>query len=180
MINNNSLCMIICENVSLFNTDLMKKRAQTIRIGKAPRRTFKDHYITSSLWLSNNLLTSMEGLEYLTKRILDDPINLSWLDLSFNEISKIGEDIKNFTNLKILYLHGNKISNITDVLKLRKLQNLRSLTLHGNPVENIPCYRNYIVHLLPQLFTLDFSSIIAAEKKKAQPIGFSKMIHSEL
>jgi len=157
-------------------TELMEKRAQVIRTGKAPVRTFKDRYITGTLWLSNNLLNSMEGLQRLADRVLDDPAYLSWLDLSFNEINEIGEDIEKFTNLKILYLHGNKIANIADTLKLRKLQNLRSLTLHGNPIEDVPCYRSYIVHLLPQLLVLDFSPVIAAEKKKALPVGFFKMI----
>ncbi|CAL1679612.1 unnamed protein product [Lasius platythorax] len=158
--------------------ELMKKRAQIIRTGKAPARTFKDRYVTSTLWLSNNLLSSTEGLQRLVNRVLDDPVYLSWLDLSFNEINEIGEDIEKFTNLKILYLHGNKISNIADTLRLRKLQNLRSLTLHGNPIEDVPCYRSYIVHLLPQLLVLDFSPVIAAEKKKALPVGFFKMIQS--
>ncbi|KAL6261373.1 hypothetical protein P5V15_006469 [Pogonomyrmex californicus] len=158
--------------------ELMEKRAQIIRTRKAPVRTFKDRYVTSTLWLSNNLLKSMDGLQRLVDRILDDPEYLSWLDLSFNEISEIGEEIKKFSNLKILYLHGNKIANIADTLKLTKLQNLRSLTLHGNPIEDIPCYRGYIVHLLPQLLVLDFSPVISAEKKKALPIGFFKMIQS--
>lgn len=157
-------------------TELMEKRAQVIRTGKAPVRTFKDRYITSTLWLSNNLLSSMEGLQRLADRVLDNPAYLSWLDLSFNEINEIGEDIEKFTNLKILYLHGNKIANIADILKLRKLQNLRSLTLHGNPIEDVPCYRGYIIYLLPQLLVLDFSPVIAAEKKKTLPIRFFKMI----
>ncbi|XP_011873534.1 PREDICTED: leucine-rich repeat-containing protein 51-like isoform X2 [Vollenhovia emeryi] len=155
---------------------LMEKRAQVIRTGKAPVRTLKDRYITSTLWLSNNLLSSMEGLARLVDRVLDEPAYLSWLDLSFNEINQVDKDIEKFTNLKILYLHGNKIANIADIVKLRKLQNLRSLTLHGNPIEDVPCYRGYIVHLLPQLLVLDFSPVIAAEKKKALPVGFFKMI----
>lgn len=161
-------------------TELMEKRAQIIRTGKVPVRTLKDRYVTSTLWLSNNFLSSMEGLQRLVDRVLDDPAYLSWLDLSFNEINEIGEDIEKFTNLKILYLHGNKITNIIEILKLRKLQNLRSLTLHGNPIEDVPCYRGYIVHLLPQLLVLDFSLVIAAEKKKALPVGFFKMIQPEI
>ncbi|XP_012232763.1 leucine-rich repeat-containing protein 51-like [Linepithema humile] len=160
--------------------ELMDKHVQIVRTGKSPMRTFKDRYITSTMWLSNNLLRSMEGFQNLVNKFLENPIYLSWLDLSFNEISKIGEDIEKFTNLKILYLHGNKISNIMDVLRLKKLENLRSLTLHGNPIENVPCYRGYIVHLLPQLHVLDFSPVIAAERKKAQPVGFFKIMQSRV
>lgn len=157
-----------------------KPYTQTVRTGKAPTRSMKDRYITSTLWLSNNLLTSMENLQRFANRILDNPAHLSWLDLSFNEIGEIGEDIEQFPNLKIFYLHGNKISNIADVVRLKKLSNLRSLTLHGNPVEDIPCYRGYVVHLLPQLLVFDFSPVIAAEKKKALPVGFAKMIRPEI
>lgn len=158
----------------------MDKHIQIVRTGKAPVRTLKDRYITSTLWLSNNLLRSMEGLGHLVDRFLENPAYLSWLDLSFNEINEIGEDIEKFTNLKILYLHGNKISNVTNVLRLKKLKSLRSLTLHGNPIENIPCYRGYIVHLLPQLHVLDFSPVTAAERKKALPVGFFKIMQSRV
>lgn len=119
----------------------------------------------------------MSGFESLAHKVLDDPTNLSWLDLSFNEIEQIGDDIINFPNLKIFYLHGNNISNINDVVKLKKLQTLRSLTLHGNPIENLPYYRGYIVHILPQLSALDFSAVLSAERKRAAPAGFEKMIY---
>ncbi|XP_076679605.1 leucine-rich repeat-containing protein 51 isoform X2 [Andrena cerasifolii] len=157
--------------------DLAAKRPQAARTGKVPLRTPTDRFVTSSLWLSNNSLTSMDGLENLAQKILDDPAYLSWLDLSFNEIGRIGDDILKFLNLKILYLHGNNISNINDVTKLKTLHKLKSLTLHGNPVENLPYYRGYIVHVLPQLVMLDFSAVLTTEKKRAPPPGFYKMIH---
>ncbi|XP_020292570.1 leucine-rich repeat-containing protein 51-like isoform X2 [Pseudomyrmex gracilis] len=158
---------------------LMNKRGQIIRTGKSVK-IVKDRYMTSTLWLSNNLLRSMDGLWRLAEKFLDHPASLSWLDLSFNQISQIGEDIERFANLKILYLHGNKISIIADTLRLRNLHNLRSLTLHGNPIEDTPCYRGYIVHLLPQLLVLDFSPVIAAEKKQVLPVGFSKMTQPDI
>ncbi|KAF3426521.1 hypothetical protein E2986_05893 [Frieseomelitta varia] len=158
--------------------ELANKRPQSVRTGKVPLRTPADRFVTCSLWLSNNLLTSMNGFENLAQKLLDDPSHLSWLDLSFNEIEHIGDDIIKFPNLKIFYLHGNNISDINDVVKLKKLQTLRSLTLHGNPIENLPYYRGYIVHILPQLTALDFSAVLSADKKKAAPAGFYKMIHS--
>lgn len=150
--------------------------ARTTRTGKAPTRTMKDRYVTGTLWLSNNVLNSMEGLQRLANRVLHDPVHLSWLDLSFNEIDKIGGEIVLFPYLQILYLHGNKISNIADVQKLTNLPKLKSLALHGNPVEDIPCYRRYVVHLLPKLSIFDFSLVTDAEKKTARPIGFAKVI----
>ncbi|CAL7950717.1 unnamed protein product [Xylocopa violacea] len=156
--------------------ELANKRPQAVRTGKIPLRTSADRFVTCSLWLSNNLLTSMDGFENLAKKVLDDPVHLSWLDLSFNEIGTIGDDITKFPNLKIFYLHGNNISNINDIVKLKKLQNLKTLTLHGNPIENLPYYRGYIVHILPQLTALDFSAVLSAERKKPAPAGFYKII----
>ncbi|CAK9812437.1 Leucine-rich repeat-containing protein 51 [Anthophora plagiata] len=156
--------------------ELASKRPQAVRTGKIPLRTTADRFVTCSLWLSNNLLTSMDGFEHLVHKVLDDPVYLSWLDLSFNELEKIGDDITNFLNLKIIYLHGNNISDINDVVKLKKLRNLKCLTLHGNPIENLPFYRGYIVHILPQLSALDFSAVLSAERKKAPPAGFYKII----
>ncbi|XP_076646381.1 leucine-rich repeat-containing protein 51 [Halictus rubicundus] len=157
--------------------ELADKRPQAVRTGKIPLRTPTDRFVTCSFWLSHNALTSMDGFESLTQKLLDDPAYLSWIDLSFNEIKNIGDDITKFPNLKIVYLHGNDISNINDVVKLKNLQNLRSLTLHGNPIENLPYYRGYIVHILPQLSSLDFSAILSVEKKRAPPAGFYKMIY---
>lgn len=135
--------------------------------------------MTGSLWLGNNYFTSMKGLVEFAKRSLDDHAALGWLDLSFNEIGEIGEEIASFPNLKILYLHGNNVSDINDVRKLTGLRNLRSFTLHGNPVENIPYYRGYVVYILPQLTALDFSAVLAAERKKPLPVGFFKMTRKD-
>ncbi|XP_043488024.1 leucine-rich repeat-containing protein 51-like [Polistes fuscatus] len=156
--------------------ELVNQQPQTVRTVKAPIRTSNDRFATSTIWLSNNLLKSMDGLEIFTKTVLEDPTCLSWLDLSFNAINEIGVDIGKFPNLKILYLHGNNISNINDVLKLRKLCNMRALTLHGNPIETLSYYRGYIINVMSQLINLDFSPITMSEKKRAVPAGFFKII----
>ena len=39
--------------------------------------------------------------------------------------------LSRFPNLKMIYLHGNKISSLTDLSRLTLLPNLYSLTLHG-------------------------------------------------
>ena len=64
----------------------------------------------------------------------------------------------------ILYFHGNNIYPIYEVDKLVELKSLKSLTLHGNPVEVAPGYRSYVVTLLPQLQTLDFSGVTKSER----------------
>ncbi len=64
----------------------------------------------------------------------------------------------------ILYLHGNNIYPLSEVDKLVELQKLKSLSLHGNPVEVAPGYKSYVITLLPQLQTLDFSGITKSER----------------
>lgn len=154
------------------------KNLQISRTGRMPKRTTENRYQTNSLWLGHNSITSTANLTNFVNNTLDNPGALSWLDLSFNAISEIGDEFAEFTNLKILYLHGNKISNINSVLKLRKLLKLRTLTLHGNPIESLSNYRSYIVIILPKLLNLDFSQILAAERKKALPTGFFKTINT--
>lgn len=41
--------------------------------------------------------------------VVEFPEDIAWLDLSFNGIASISDDILHFQALKMLYLHGNKI-----------------------------------------------------------------------
>ena len=68
---------------------------------------------------------------------------LRWLDLSFNNISKIGDAFKATKGLNVVYLHANKIATLAHVKVLRDLPDLRSLTLHGNPIEDKKHYRPF-------------------------------------
>ena len=43
--------------------------------------------------------------------------------------------------------------------RLRRLTKLIALTLNGNPIECFPFYRRYVVGALPDLRTLDHSTI---------------------
>lgn len=120
----------------------------------------------------------MSGLENLVNKLLEEPSSLAWLDLSFNNISDIDDEITKFPNLKIFYMHGNAINDLNSIMKLRKLCKLRNLTLHGNPIESVPSYRGFVLAVLPQLVNLDFAPVVAAERKKAPPAGFSKMMNA--
>jgi hypothetical protein len=125
----------------------------------------KVKYVNRALRLSNNNFLSLEGLDAISEKIIADPFkNLSWIDLSFNSLESIHECILKFENLKSLFLHANKISNLAEIDKLAKLPNIRSLTLHGNPLEEEKNYRLYVILMIPQLVNLNFSGISKQEK----------------
>lgn len=122
------------------------------RTGKIPERgKINRKYLTKAIWLNNNKLTSTKDMDVLVETVLEHPDKLGWIDFSFNYITTIDESITKFPNLKIAYFHGNKITDIEQVFKLRNLKQLRSVTFHGNPINDHPHYRAYVIAALPQV-----------------------------
>ncbi len=62
-------------------------------------------------------------------------------------------------------MHGNRIFDLSEIDKLKKLKNLTALTLHGNPCENLPCFRHYVLSKLPKLRHLNFSGVSKADQQ---------------
>ncbi|EAX84161.1 hypothetical protein TVAG_065060, partial [Trichomonas vaginalis G3] len=64
------------------------------------------------------------------------------------------------------------------VNKLVELENLRDLTLHGNPIEDRGRlkYRNYIISVLPNLNSLDFTSLTSRDKAIASSFCANKSL----
>ena len=48
--------------------------------------------------------------------VVEFPEDIAWLDLSFNDITSISNDILEFPALKMIYLHGNKIRRFADII----------------------------------------------------------------
>ncbi|KAL9647224.1 hypothetical protein ABK040_012576 [Willaertia magna] len=99
-------------------------------------------------------------------------INLMKLDLSNNKINYLptnnGNDQiwKYLPNLKVFYLHNNKIKKIGTVKTLQNIPNLEYLTLFGNPIELKTNYRNRVIEMLPNLKALDLQIICKLEIDK--------------
>jgi Leucine-rich repeat (LRR) protein len=74
--------------------------------------------------------------------------NLQWIDLSYNHLTQIEPELLNFPQIKVLYLHGNAISNLEECRKLQNLTNLQTLTLYGNPIEQIKGYRMWVLGVM--------------------------------
>jgi hypothetical protein len=97
--------------------------------------------ITSAIRLNNNLLENLDGFVEVIEKIMDTPQRLSWVDLSFNNLTTIDQALLHFPNLSNLNLHANHISELKEIRKLSKFTELRMLTLHGNPVVEKKFYR---------------------------------------
>mmetsp|Transcript_25364 Transcript_25364/g.33918 ORF Transcript_25364/g.33918 Transcript_25364/m.33918 type:complete len:189 (+) Transcript_25364:509-1075(+) len=105
---------------------------------------------TTALFLQNNELRTVATLPaVLTEVMVCDPyMNLLWLDLSYNYLEAIEEDLLQLQNLQTLYMHGNYISNLDETKKLANFNNLQSLTLYGNPIETIKNYRLWVLGVM--------------------------------
>ena len=94
--------------------------------GKEETQRKKDiEYHVNSVLLNNNEIRELKGLyDTLKDYVLYDIDKLQWLNLSYNYLIKIDEDICNFTNLKTLQLQGNYIADLEEVKKLSRMTTL--------------------------------------------------------
>lgn len=105
---------------------------------------------TTSLFLQNNELSSINNLYTVLHDVMWNHHNLQWIDLSYNHLTEIELEILNFPCLKVLYLHGNEISNLEECRKLQNLHMLQTLTLYGNRIEQIKGYRMWVLGVMYQ------------------------------
>ncbi|KAM4795309.1 leucine-rich repeat-containing protein 51 [Rhinophrynus dorsalis] len=138
------------------------------RQGPRPLARSEDGKLLSqAVRLNNNTLTDLNGFREMVEKLLSDPSQLSWIDLSFNDLSNIDPALTTYRHLSVLNLHSNSISRLSEVDKLAALPNLKSLTLHGNPIEAERGYRCYVLSVLPQLKSLDFSAVTKQDRVTA-------------
>ncbi|XP_075707403.1 leucine-rich repeat-containing protein 51 isoform X2 [Rhinoderma darwinii] len=134
---------------------------------KPIKRCENGKLISQALRLNNNTLTDLHDFSDIAEKMLSDPSRLCWIDLSFNYLPNIDPVLTTYRHLSVLNLHGNSISNLSEVEKLAALPNLKSLTLHGNPIEAEKGYRSYVLSLLPNLKSFDFSAVTKQDRVTA-------------
>ena len=93
--------------------------------------------------------------------------NLRWLDLSSNPLTTLPDNLADYPNIQVLYLHGTLIKSPKEVNKLLKLPNLTTLTLHATPFEQRKDYKNFVISKLPNLKKLDFSMLTKGDRANA-------------
>ena len=94
----------------------MGRKAEDSKVEAQKKMVVQTH--TTNLFLQNNELRELTGLNAILREVMWDSSHLLWLDLSYNILTTIDEEITQFPLLKTLYLHKNYISNMDEVKKL--------------------------------------------------------------
>lgn len=86
--------MFNCVFIYIF-VDLSKLKPRETRVGRIPKLSSKNKYLTAAIWLNNNKLTSTKVVSNIANYLLEFPEQLSWIDISFNNIDDINEVLTN-------------------------------------------------------------------------------------
>ena len=101
------------------------------------------------LYLGFNGIEKVDGMQHFRK--------LNVLDLSRNKLEKFDSFLP-FENLRTvtdLWLHANKVDDLTELSNLNIFENLTTLYLEHNPIQKDWEYRKKIKKALPQLKQID-------------------------
>ncbi|XP_065356813.1 dynein regulatory complex subunit 3 [Calliphora vicina] len=111
--------------------------------------------------LSFNYIERIENLDKL--------INLEVLSLFSNMITKL-EKLDTLEKLVILSIGNNLISSTKGIERLRFLTNLKVLNLEGNPLSNDPefCLMDYIAAVLPHVKYYEYVAIKNEDRQRAK------------
>lgn len=138
-------------------------------------------YVALALKLNNNSLSTLNRFERVLSKVVVNFWNLTWIDLSSNSFTAIPEELLILEHLSVLYMHDNRIEDMSSLSRLGKLQELKSLTLHGNPIETIPKYRWTVLTILAKqglkLRSFDFTTLTP---KDYQGIEVFQTLHRKL
>ncbi len=88
---------------------------------------------------------------------------LQLLDLSYNKLKCIHNDISLIPNLKILKLNNNLLSDLNKIVSVGNIKNLTSLNMANNAICRIRGYRQYVIEMCPVLEQLDNAQVTEKE-----------------
>ncbi|CAD5120469.1 DgyrCDS9036 [Dimorphilus gyrociliatus] len=134
----------------VFECEKIEPRCETSK--SIPKKNKDGLYNASCIRLNNNLISKLNDFTTFLSHIIINPDQLTWIDLSCNELPEIPLALGTINSLRILLLHGNQIKEIDEVDKLLNLPELHKLTLHGNPLETVKviyiCITLHITYML--------------------------------
>ena len=117
--------ILLTNNISLTSktTSFAGRKAEDTKVEAKKKMVVKSE--TVSLYMQNNLIKSIAGLRLILDEVMYKPDRLLWINLSNNHLKEIDEDLgAGFPQLKTLYLHGNYMSDLSQILKLSDLKEL--------------------------------------------------------
>jgi hypothetical protein len=85
---------MICHTIYLviiIILDLINETPLSVRVHGVPDRGINKRFICGAIWLNNNYLTSLQGLNKSIEELLELPAYLTWIDISHNEFKNIGQ-----------------------------------------------------------------------------------------
>jgi len=124
-----------------------EQKAEDAKVGE--QKKFLVNSQTTSLFMQQNQLRTIVGLSSILKDVMWNSGKLLWIDLSYNYLEKIEDElVNNFPCLRTVYLHNNYIVNMDEVRKLNTLPDLHTITLYGNPIEQIKGYRMWVLGVM--------------------------------
>ena len=103
-----------------------RKNEDTAKAGENQKKLVINK-VTTTLFMQNNQIRSLagdspqNGLYSVLQDVMWTSQNLLWLDLSYNYLVNIEEEILKFPHLQTLYLQCNFVKNLEEVRKLGQL-----------------------------------------------------------
>ena len=142
----------------------MEGRIQELYLGRNGLKAvegFEKYPSLESLWLNNNELVSLVGLE--------ENFRIKYLYVHFNKLRRLSPDsLTHCTFLSHLTLNDNLLDDIDNVLtELRPCHHLNSLDLFNNPVAQEDTYRLKVIGELPWVQVLDRHEVTDDERLRA-------------
>ncbi|RZB89891.1 leucine-rich repeat-containing protein 48 [Asbolus verrucosus] len=100
--------------------------------------------------------------------------NLEILSFFDNEIETL-ENMDTLTKLTIFSIGRNKLTDLDNILYLRRFSNLKSLNLVGNPCAENEDFRLFVVVFLPQIVYYEYKLIHELERELGHETFSSKL-----
>jgi len=116
---------------------------------------------------TNNDLRKLDGFPFLPK--------LKTLYFANNHIARIAENLEEYIpNLDTLMINNNMLQELSDIDPLATLPKLAHVSFARNPIAMKKDYRLYVIHMLPNLRTLDYNRITQKEREAARKLYKTK------
>jgi hypothetical protein len=148
-----------------------------VTLPKPKKKTMQYKEYISTIIISNCNIDSVKHIhidiadllqEYAASSIKNANIiasinNIQLVDLSFNKLKYIDEDIALLPNLKIMKLNNNELNDLNKIRNLGKIKTLVSLNLTNNGICKIKGYRQFIIEMCEVLQQLDSAEVTEKE-----------------